>query len=136
MMQKQSKSQDDAAEVVSGQLPVELLQAELLYVVEELHALDVERVSVTHWMGKEEVLVSALTQAFRDGLDSQGVTASKCSERLGLSDFYLFADGIHTQFEFCHHHELHVISNDERLLERFISRWQSLGYNSRRLQSL
>lgn len=133
--QKLGASPDDVAEVVSGELTIELLQAELIHVVGELQGLGVERVGVTHWMGKAEVPVSGLIQAFQDGFDRQGVVASKFSERLGLSDFYLSVEGVHTQFEFCHHYELHVISDNERLLDRFESRWQSLGYTFRRLPS-
>lgn len=119
-------------EIVSGELTLELLNAELAYVVEALSVMGAERVHVTHWMGKTEVAVLGLLQAFQDGFEAHGFF----QERLGsLNDFSLFADGVKTQFEFCHHKELHVISDDAILLERFFSRWQSLGYNTRQLPS-
>lgn len=133
MIQEQNANQNNVAEVVSGELTLSLMEAELVHVIEELRRLQLERVSIAHWSGEAEVAVSELTEVFQCGIKNPLITTSPFRDRLGFGDFYLYAEGVGTQFEFCHHKELHVISDDECLLERFFLRWQSLGYVARRM---
>ncbi len=131
MGQENSMPTDTRPQTVSGELTVPQLEAELVYVVEELRGLGVEFVKVYHWMGEEEVAVSALVQAFGVGFENCHYRTPQTRVRLGMSDFEIYTDGLPTEFEFCHHYELHVKSDDDLLLGRFRSRWQSLGYKVR-----